>query len=149
MFDENIEDILKNLSEFEKDLNSNPTKNNLLKWIQDIDNLNKEVALKVECTKVFSTNLEKDSDNIEKDLHTQLMTQQKIKELCKELKNDITEIDSIRAKTEKNHEERMQKIQNNYNEVECVLTDRLWIKSNPKYLGMMNRKRQIWKRIRN
>jgi tRNA C32,U32 (ribose-2'-O)-methylase TrmJ len=117
IFDEKIDDIIQNLTTFEKEIDSNSNKNNLLKWIQDIDELNKEIALKVECTKVYSGNLEKESDDIEKDVQTQLMTQQKIKELCKELKKDINEIDSIRVKTEKNHEERMQKIQNNYNEV--------------------------------
>jgi uncharacterized coiled-coil DUF342 family protein len=116
-FNDNIEEILAKIDKLEGEVNSSNSKNGLLKWIQDIDELNKEVALKNECTKVYSGNLEKEADDIEKSIQTQLMAQQKIKEVCKELKNDINEIDSIRNKTEKNHEGRMQKIQKNYNEV--------------------------------
>ena len=120
-FESGIDEMIEKLTTFENDLESKSNKTDLLKWINEISELNKEVALKTECTKVFRLNCEKDAEASEKDIQTHLMKQQKIKDICKELKKDIKEIDTIRAKTEKNHIERMEKIQNNYDEVNIKL----------------------------
>jgi uncharacterized membrane protein YhiD involved in acid resistance len=117
-FESRLEEMLQNLDDFESEVNSSSDKSTLTNWIREIDELNKEVALKNECTKIYSKNFEKDAEVVEEEIQTHLMAQDRLKNMCKELKNEIKEIESIKEKTVQNHNERMKSITKNYNEVE-------------------------------
>lgn len=116
-FGSEIEELTQILNEYQKVLDSNPQKSDLIAWIRQVSDLNREVSLKSECATVFAENIENEMDEVEKQMHSELTLQQNLKKLCKEIKLDIKEIDDIRQKTEANHSERMAKIQTNYEEV--------------------------------
>ena len=116
-FESEIEELKGILSEYQSVLESNPKKSDLMGWMLQMSELNKEVALKTECTTIFAGNIEREMDEVEKQIHSEKVLNQNLKKLCKDIRTDIIEIDDIRRKTEKNHGERMAKIQKNYEEV--------------------------------
>lgn len=116
-FDIEFTEMINGLDDLQTKIESNSDKSALLSMIKEIDELNKEVALKNECTKIYAKKFETEYETIEEEIQTQHLTQDRLKVLCKELKNEIKEIEGIKNKTEQNHLERMDNINKNYNEV--------------------------------